>query len=193
MPALHGRPTHCLRRRPGTLCTGGPACGVHLPMPHACPCAPLLLPGAVPDANACIMKKCGVFPVEFVCRGFMTGAAGSGRLCLQAFGSRPAGTWPAPARHIASPARQHTLPVVWSVQSPAHAPLLLAPQAAPTPRYGLTTRTGRESTAATPSLTACARMSGWRRWAPVQPGWRPALPALAPARLPRQPAVLACA
>lgn len=29
---------------------------------------------AVPDANACIMKKCTVFPVEFVCRGFMTGS-----------------------------------------------------------------------------------------------------------------------
>lgn len=29
---------------------------------------------SVPDANACIMKKCGVFPVEFVCRGFMTGS-----------------------------------------------------------------------------------------------------------------------
>ncbi|KAI3438443.1 hypothetical protein D9Q98_000873 [Chlorella vulgaris] len=29
---------------------------------------------AVPDANACIMKKCSVFPVEFVCRGFLTGS-----------------------------------------------------------------------------------------------------------------------
>ncbi|GAB4823885.1 hypothetical protein N2152v2_010931 [Parachlorella kessleri] len=29
---------------------------------------------SVPDPNACIMKKCTVFPVEFVCRGFMTGS-----------------------------------------------------------------------------------------------------------------------
>lgn len=29
---------------------------------------------AVPDPNACIMRKCRVFPVEFVCRGFMTGS-----------------------------------------------------------------------------------------------------------------------
>lgn len=28
---------------------------------------------SIPDPNACIMKKCTVFPVEFVCRGFMTG------------------------------------------------------------------------------------------------------------------------
>jgi phosphoribosylaminoimidazole-succinocarboxamide synthase len=26
-----------------------------------------------PDPNVTIMKKCKVFPVEFVCRGFMTG------------------------------------------------------------------------------------------------------------------------
>ena len=30
---------------------------------------------SVPDPNACIMKKCSVFQVEFVCRGFMTGEA----------------------------------------------------------------------------------------------------------------------
>lgn len=29
---------------------------------------------ATPDPNACIMKKCKVFPVEFVVRGFMTGS-----------------------------------------------------------------------------------------------------------------------
>ncbi|PSC76321.1 Phosphoribosylaminoimidazole-succinocarboxam ide chloroplastic [Micractinium conductrix] len=29
---------------------------------------------SMPDPNACIMKKCEVFPVEFVCRGFMTGS-----------------------------------------------------------------------------------------------------------------------
>ncbi|KAL4448091.1 hypothetical protein ABPG75_005310 [Micractinium tetrahymenae] len=29
---------------------------------------------SVPDPNACIMKKCTVFPVEFVCRGFLTGS-----------------------------------------------------------------------------------------------------------------------
>lgn len=29
---------------------------------------------SIPDPNACIMKKCTVFPVEFVCRGFMTGS-----------------------------------------------------------------------------------------------------------------------
>lgn len=28
----------------------------------------------MPDPNACIMRKCRVFPVEFVCRGFMTGS-----------------------------------------------------------------------------------------------------------------------
>eukprot|EP00967_Tisochrysis_lutea_P133910 scaffold235775_cov18-Tisochrysis_lutea.AAC.1 len=28
---------------------------------------------SVPDPNVTIMKKCKVFPVEFVCRGFMTG------------------------------------------------------------------------------------------------------------------------
>jgi phosphoribosylaminoimidazole-succinocarboxamide synthase len=28
---------------------------------------------AVPDPNVTIMKKCTVFPVEFVVRGFMTG------------------------------------------------------------------------------------------------------------------------
>lgn len=28
---------------------------------------------SVPDPNACIMRKCAVFPVEFVVRGFMTG------------------------------------------------------------------------------------------------------------------------
>ena len=30
---------------------------------------------AVPDPNVSIMRKCTVFPVEFVVRGFMTGAA----------------------------------------------------------------------------------------------------------------------
>lgn len=40
------------------------------PHPLALPCP------VVPDPNACIMKKCKVFPVEFVCRGFMTGGAG---------------------------------------------------------------------------------------------------------------------
>jgi phosphoribosylaminoimidazole-succinocarboxamide synthase len=29
----------------------------------------------VPDPNITVMKKCSVFPVEFVVRGFMTGAA----------------------------------------------------------------------------------------------------------------------
>ena len=29
---------------------------------------------AVPDPNVAIMRKCAVFPVEFVVRGFMTGA-----------------------------------------------------------------------------------------------------------------------
>ena len=29
---------------------------------------------AVPDPNVSIMRKCSVFPVEFVVRGFMTGA-----------------------------------------------------------------------------------------------------------------------
>jgi phosphoribosylaminoimidazole-succinocarboxamide synthase len=28
---------------------------------------------STPDPNISIMKKCTVFPVEFVCRGFMTG------------------------------------------------------------------------------------------------------------------------
>lgn len=31
---------------------------------------------AVPDPNITIMKKCTVFPVEFVVRGFMTGGCG---------------------------------------------------------------------------------------------------------------------
>ena len=30
---------------------------------------------AVPDPNVAIMKRCTVFPVEFVVRGFMTGVA----------------------------------------------------------------------------------------------------------------------
>jgi phosphoribosylaminoimidazole-succinocarboxamide synthase len=34
---------------------------------------------AVPDPNACIMRKCSVFPVEFVVRGFMTGEGAAGR------------------------------------------------------------------------------------------------------------------
>jgi phosphoribosylaminoimidazole-succinocarboxamide synthase len=29
---------------------------------------------SLPDPNACVMKKCTVFPVEFVVRGFMTGS-----------------------------------------------------------------------------------------------------------------------
>ena len=29
---------------------------------------------STPDPTTCIMKKCTVFPVEFVCRGFMTGS-----------------------------------------------------------------------------------------------------------------------
>jgi phosphoribosylaminoimidazole-succinocarboxamide synthase len=29
---------------------------------------------ATPDPNVAVMKKCSVFPVEFVVRGFMTGA-----------------------------------------------------------------------------------------------------------------------
>jgi len=33
---------------------------------------------SVPDPNVTIMKKCKVFPVEFVCRGFMTGACRGG-------------------------------------------------------------------------------------------------------------------
>ena len=28
---------------------------------------------SVPDPNVVVMRKCSVFPVEFVCRGFMTG------------------------------------------------------------------------------------------------------------------------
>ena len=28
---------------------------------------------STPDPNVSVMKKCTVFPVEFVCRGFMTG------------------------------------------------------------------------------------------------------------------------
>jgi SAICAR synthetase len=32
---------------------------------------------AVPDPNVSIMRKCSVFPVEFVVRGFMTGATSS--------------------------------------------------------------------------------------------------------------------
>lgn len=32
---------------------------------------------AVPDPNVSIMRKCSVFPVEFVVRGFMTGAPSS--------------------------------------------------------------------------------------------------------------------
>ncbi len=28
---------------------------------------------SVPDPNVTVMKKCSVFPVEFVCRGYMTG------------------------------------------------------------------------------------------------------------------------
>jgi phosphoribosylaminoimidazole-succinocarboxamide synthase len=30
---------------------------------------------STPDPNIAVMKKCTVFPVEFVCRGFMTGAS----------------------------------------------------------------------------------------------------------------------
>ncbi len=30
---------------------------------------------AVPDPNVAIMKKCQVLPIEFVVRGFMTGAS----------------------------------------------------------------------------------------------------------------------
>lgn len=50
---------------------------VSLPLPnqptHLLP--PATPPSAaVPDANACIMRKCSVFPVEFVCRGFLTGS-----------------------------------------------------------------------------------------------------------------------
>ena len=29
---------------------------------------------STPDPNVSVMKKCTVFPVEFVCRGFMTGS-----------------------------------------------------------------------------------------------------------------------
>lgn len=32
----------------------------------------------VPDPNITVMKKCTVFPVEFVVRGYMTGTQGSG-------------------------------------------------------------------------------------------------------------------
>lgn len=31
---------------------------------------------STPDPNVAVMKKCKVFPVEFVCRGFMTGEEG---------------------------------------------------------------------------------------------------------------------
>lgn len=65
--------------RTGCAAQGGRACLFGLAEPavhalHALRADPLqnaLL--AVPDPNACIMKKCTVFPVEFVCRGFMTG------------------------------------------------------------------------------------------------------------------------
>ena len=33
---------------------------------------------SVPDPNVTIMKKCTVFPVEFVCRGYMTGLSAGG-------------------------------------------------------------------------------------------------------------------
>jgi phosphoribosylaminoimidazole-succinocarboxamide synthase len=29
---------------------------------------------SLPDPNVTVMKKCAVFPVEFVCRGYLTGA-----------------------------------------------------------------------------------------------------------------------
>lgn len=50
--------------RARSLCTAAPPATP--PPPPASP--------PVPDANACIMRKCSVFPVEFVCRGFMTGS-----------------------------------------------------------------------------------------------------------------------
>ena len=31
---------------------------------------------STPDPNVSVMRKCDVFPVEFVCRGFMTGLLG---------------------------------------------------------------------------------------------------------------------
>lgn len=44
---------------------------------------------STPDPNVSIMRKCKVFPVEFVCRGFMTGGAG----CLRVYVGGGRGRW----------------------------------------------------------------------------------------------------
>ncbi len=38
---------------------------------------------STPDPNVSVMRKCTVFPVEFVCRGFMTGNSADLLLFLQ--------------------------------------------------------------------------------------------------------------
>jgi phosphoribosylaminoimidazole-succinocarboxamide synthase len=43
---------------------------------------------ATPDPNACVMRKCAVFPVEFVCRGFMTGSTDTSLWTHYAAGER---------------------------------------------------------------------------------------------------------
>ena len=40
---------------------------------------------SVPDPNASLMRKCTVFPVEFVVRGFMTGEQLPGHCTVRVF------------------------------------------------------------------------------------------------------------
>jgi SAICAR synthetase len=109
---------------------------------------------AVPDPNVSIMRKCSVFPVEFVVRGFMTGAPCTCPTHLLT-------GWPAGsllerqcARDVSKASSHNTIADsmrCWCVS-----------QAAQTRHCGRTTLLASGSTAATPFLMACARMTALR-------------------------------
>ncbi len=107
---------------------------------------------SVPDPNVTVMKKCSVFPVEFVVRGFMTG------------GERPLAqlSAAAPAYHAYPPIHFISHPAGWTCHPEICVSLASVQQAALTRLFGRTTAVVNASIAATPSLVACARMSGWQ-------------------------------
>ena len=128
---------------------------------------------AVPDPNVSIMRRCRVFPVEFVVRGYLTGmprhkALGPSRgkklhaqqrVLMQRVLQLPSASGRLPSVHVYS--------CVQICCSDCH--VIRRPQAAQTRLCGRTMLRGRASTAATASRTACGRTTGapvyiWPTW-----------------------------
>ena len=115
---------------------------------------------AVPDPNVSIMRRCRVFPVEFVVRGYLTGMPRCKTLGSSAAESCMQGS--------ESPCNSH-LPACMRLASghgcsvprlPCSTASHAVPQAAQTLHCGRTMLRAHATIAATASRTACARMTG---------------------------------